>query len=95
MSSAISSFGVAIDPEHQRIMQALRAYGVEPTGDKASDKMKLQKIEASKEAQNSGIQNSKKENQTAREAAESEPVSDKGEGAEQVAMLNRLKLGLL
>lgn len=95
MSSAISSCSMSVDQEHQRIMRALRAYGVEPTGDKATDKIKLQKIEASQETQNSGITNSKKENKNMREITEEPAVVDNGEGSEQLAMLNRLKLGLL
>lgn len=95
MSSAVSSCTMMIDQEHQRIMRALRAYGVEPTGDKATDKIKLQKIEASKEAQNSGISNSKQENKNPREIADEPQAADNGEGADQLAMLNKLKLGLL
>lgn len=95
MSSAVSSCTMMIDQEHQRIIRALRAYGVEPTGDKATDKMKLQKIEASKDAQNAGLSNSKEENKSAREIADDPIVTDKGEGTDQLAMLNKLKLGLL
>lgn len=37
-----------IDPEHQRIMRELRALGIEPTGDKNTDKAKLEKAKSEK-----------------------------------------------
>lgn len=48
-SFAFSSAGMTIDAEYQRIIRALQAYGIAPTGDKSADKAKLQKIEAAKE----------------------------------------------
>lgn len=94
MSSAISSCGMVIDAEHQRIMRALRAYGVEPTGEKFVDKAKLQKIEAAKSNQNAQFSNSKDSAQKA-ESTDNNTVVDKGEGTDQMAILNKLKLGLL
>ena len=43
-SFAFSSAGMTIDAEYQRIIRALQAYGIAPTGDKSADKAKLQKI---------------------------------------------------
>lgn len=94
MSSAMSSCGMTIDAEHQRIMSALRAYGIEPTGEKSVDKAKLQKVEAAKSNQNAQFSNSKDNAQKA-ESTDNNTIVDKGEGTDQMAMLNKLKLGLL
>lgn len=48
------SFGFApvIDSEHKEIMARLRAYGESPTGDKATDRAKLRRIEEKKAKEN-------------------------------------------
>lgn len=94
MSSAMSSCQMTIDAEHQKIMRALRAYGIEPTGEKSVDKAKLQKIEAAKSNQNAQFSNPKDNAQKA-ESTDTNIIIDKGEGTDQMAMLNKLKLGLL
>lgn len=94
--NAISmSSGMTIDSEYQRIMRQLRAYGIEPTGDKSVDKAKLQRIEQTKESQNSKLQNPNDNNQKSEKEVSSEQFVDKGQGTDQLAMLNKLKLGLL
>lgn len=50
ISTAICSGG--IDPEHQRIMRELRALGIEPTGDKNTDKSKLETAKAAQRVEN-------------------------------------------
>jgi len=84
----------AIDPEYLRIMRQLRAYGIEPTGDKSVDKAKLQKIEAAKDSQTSQFTNTKNNNKNA-ENSSNTVLTDNGQGTDQLAMLNKLKLGLL
>lgn len=59
MSSAFSGCVNTVDSEYQRIIRQLRAYGIEPTGDKSVDKAKLQKIEAVKDSQTSQFANTK------------------------------------
>jgi len=51
--SALSgtSSGVAIDSEYQRIIRELRALGIEPTGNKSTDKAKLEEATSSQKAQ--------------------------------------------
>lgn len=94
MSFAVSGCGMTIDQEHQRIMRELRAYGVEPTGEKSVDKAKLQQINAAKDSQNAQFSNPK-EGEEKPDTASKNEVVDKGEGTNQLAMLNRLKFGLL
>lgn len=84
------------DKEYQEIIRKLRAYGVAPSGDFYADKAKLNKIEETKENKNAKLDNSgagKKEPQS--ETRPEQAVVDKGEGTEQLAMLNRMQLGLL
>lgn len=45
---------VALDSEYQRILRELRALGIEPTGDKAVDKAKLQAAKEQQKAKNAG-----------------------------------------
>ena len=94
MSSAIPGCGMTIDTEYQRIIRALRAYGIEPTGDKNVDKAKLQKIEEAKSNANAKFLDSKQEEKKS-ENVESKEFVDKGEGSDQIAMLNKLMFGLL
>ena len=94
MSAAISCSSNTIDSDYQRIMRELRAYGIEPTGDKSVDKAKLQKIEAAKDSQNPQFANTKN-NEQKTENFNNIQITDKGRGVDQLAMLNRLKLGLL
>lgn len=92
-----------IDPEHQRIMRELRAMGIEPTGDKSTDKAKLE--EAKQTKRTAQAQEVEKVSFVA-EVQETEKVgaiSSKDEainitsgqnmtGAQQVAMINKYKL---
>ena len=85
MSSAFSGCVNTVDSEYQRIIRQLRAYGIEPTGDKSVDKAKLQKIEAV----------NTKNNDKKAETSQNTALTDNGQGTDQLAMLNKLKLGLL
>lgn len=84
-----------IDDEYQRIMRALRAYGIEPTGDKSVDSAKLKKIEASKDSQNTQFPESNENKDRSQNSISENQIVDKGVGTDQVAMLNKLKLGLM
>lgn len=94
MSSAFSGCVNTVDSEYQRIMRQLRAYGIEPTGDKSVDNAKLQKIEAVKDSQTSQFANTKNNDKNA-ETSQNTALTDNGQGTNQLAMLNKLKLGLL
>lgn len=94
MASSMLSCNM-IDSEHQRIMRQLRAYGVEPTGDKSVDKAKLQKVEESKQNQNAQLSNNKSNKEMSENKVSENQAESKSEGADQIAMLNKLKLGLL
>lgn len=57
MSMNVSSLSgimycVATDAEYQRIIRELRALGLEPTGDKAADKAKLEAAKSAQKAEN-------------------------------------------
>jgi len=100
LSAAASCYN--IDPEHQRIMRELRAMGIEPTGDKAVDKAKLQEAKDAKraiETQNIQIvSEAKPSEKTGAESAQDnikEDISAKTQqmtGATQLAELNKFKL---
>ena len=109
MSMNISSVGamnsqVYIDPEHQRIMRELRALGLEPTGDKSTDKAKLEQARNEKKAEQaqaasqiqfvSGVEESSKaEAASSSDAAKDTAIQAQNmTGAEQLAKLNKLKL---
>lgn len=109
MGMNISALGqvattVAMDSEYQRIIRELRALGLEPTGDKATDKAKLEAAKAQKSSQsNCSMQTQAVENvnETEKTGAISNADSAKNEtaaaaknmtGAEQIAQLNKLKL---
>lgn len=92
-----------IDPEHQRIMRELRAMGIEPTGDKSTDKAKLEETKSAKKA--AQTQSSQKVTfvSETEESSKADAVSSKDEaasainaqtmsGAEQIAQLNKYKL---
>ena len=84
------------DKEYQEIIRKLRAYGVAPSGDFYADKAKLNKIEETKENKNAKLDNSDAGKKTPQSENRPEPdVVDKGEGTDQIAMLNRMQLGLL
>lgn len=95
MSAAISS-SMGFDPEHQRIMRELRAYGYEPTGDKFADKSKLQKVKNVKKAQKTEFKKPEHE-QVQQETKPGEVPAEKADnkGSDQIAMLNKLRFGLL
>lgn len=100
MSMNISSVGamnsqVYIDPEHQRIMRELRALGLEPTGDKSTDKAKLEQAQAASQIQFvSGVEESSKaEAASSSDAAKDTAIQAQNmTGAEQLAKLNKFKL---
>lgn len=109
MSMNISSLGamnaqVYIDPEHQRIMRELRALGIEPTGDKSTDKAKLEQARNEKKAEQaqaasqvqfvSGVEESSKaEAVSSSDAAKDTAIQAQNmTGAEQIAKLNKFKL---
>mgnify|MGYP000047308330 FL=1 len=95
MSAAASSSTSTIDTEYQRIMRQLRAYGVEPTGDKSVDKAKLQKIEAAEQSQKT--QSAKADNDTNKKNSQdsSNSAAQSSAGTDQLAMLNKIRLGLI
>ena len=96
MSGMISGCVGMIDYEHQRIIRALQAYGVEPTGDKSMDKAKLQRIQAAESSKDAKMSNdTKDESKSAKDIADGAATIQKNEGVEQLAMLNRMQLGLL
>ncbi len=94
-SFAFSSAGMTIDAEYQRIIRALQAYGIAPTGDKSADKAKLQKIEAAKKNKDAQFANSYKSGENPQKTETISAFTDTGSGTDQMAMLNKLKLGLL
>ena len=51
------SFGIGIDSEEKAIMDRLIAYGCTPTGDKATDKAKLHRIELERAKQDNYVSN--------------------------------------
>ena len=95
---------VAMDSEYQRIIRELRALGLEPTGDKATDKARLEAAKAEKSSQkNCEIQAQAVEHVNEPEKADAISNTDivKEEtvaaaqnmtGAEQLGQLNKLKL---
>lgn len=88
-----------IDSEHQRIMRELRALGIEPSGDKATDKAKLQRVQSSKNADSAQPEEKMQANKTFGETIEELAginVQDKLNaesmtGATQIAELNRMR----
>lgn len=89
------SCGMYMDPEYQRIIRQLMAYGISPSGDKSADKIKLQRIEQSKESQNSQFSQSGSNKEKSNTEISENQFKDNGQGTDQLAMLNKLKLGLL
>ena len=109
MGMNINSLGqvattVALDSEYQRILRELRALGIEPTGDKAVDKAKLQAAKEQQKAKNAGtviMQAVTGTNDTEKAGALSSEDNVKNDnsiqaqnmtGAEQIAKLNKLKI---
>lgn len=88
-----------IDTEHQRIMRELRALGIEPSGDKASDKAKLERVQSSKNTQSAQKETAVQPNKTFGEAIEEQANIDINEtvnasamtGATQISELNKLR----
>lgn len=95
---------VALDSEYQRILRELRALGIEPAGDKAVDKAKLQAAKEQQKAKNAGtviMQAVTGTNDTEKAGALSSEDNVKNDnsiqaqnmtGAEQIAKLNKLKI---
>ena len=93
-----------IDAEHQRIIRELRALGIEPTFNKATDKAKLEAAQSSQKVETSNKVVFKPVN-SAQEADKNRAFSVEDEaknsmnaavnnmtGAEQIAQFNKLKL---
>ncbi len=98
--SGIAS-GMMIDSEHQRIMRELRAMGIEPTGDKSTDKAKLEAAKQTKQAQYNQIQFVSETEKTDKAPAQSSQDNIKNDtsiqaqnmtGATQIAELNKYKI---
>ena len=102
--NGICGFGVfglysGVDSEHQRIMRELRALGIEPSGDKATDKAKLQKVQSSKNVDGLQQEGSVQANKTFGETIEELAGIDINErvnasamtGATQIAELNKIR----
>uniref|UniRef100_UPI004025D24A hypothetical protein n=1 Tax=Candidatus Scatousia sp. TaxID=3085663 RepID=UPI004025D24A len=97
---------VATDLEYQRIIRELRALGLEPTGDKSTDKSRLEAAKAQKSAQNDyEIQIQIQTVENVKNPDKAGPLSDADfakntpteaaqnmRGAEQLGQLNKLKL---
>ncbi len=95
---------VATDLEYQRIIRELRALGLEPTGDKSTDKSRLEAAKAQKSAQNDyeiqiqTVENVKKPDKAGSlsdaDFAKNIPTeaAQNMRGAEQLGQLNKLKL---
>lgn len=92
-----------IDPEHQRIMRELRAMGIEPTGDKNTDKAKLEEAkqakrtaQAQKVEKTSFVSGTQETEKAGAVSSKDEAIrTDAGQnmtGAQQVAMINKYKL---
>ncbi len=102
VSALSASAGYAIDSEYQRILRELRALGIEPTGNKATDKAKLEEAKATKQTQE--VQNTQPVNETQgteKTRAESSQDNIKNDstiqaqqmtGATQIAEFNKYKL---
>lgn len=101
--SAIGS-AVAFDSEYHRIIRELRALGIEPSGDKTTDKAKLQAAKEQQRAQNNGciiIEAVTGVNETEKAGAISSADNIKNDnivqtqnmqGAEQIAQLNKFRI---
>ncbi len=101
--NSISAFSASynyIDSEHKRIMEELRALGIEPTGNKSTDKMKLQQAkEAQKKSDVKETEFVKEVQEAAKPQSESsgddaaKEISAKNmTGAAQIADYNKYKL---
>lgn len=104
--SSISSglYCVATDSEYQRIIRELRALGIEPTGDKSTDKNKLEAAKSAQKAENNQavvFQPVDASKETDKNQAFSAGDDAKNSinanvqnmtGAEQVAQFNKFKL---
>ncbi len=109
MGMNINSLGaiasaVAFDSEYQRIIRELRALGIEPTGDKATDKAKLEAVKEQKRAQANGCivkeaVNGTNETEKAGAISSSDNIKNDTAiqaqnmtGAEQIAQFNKFKI---
>lgn len=88
--------------ELRYIMRRLISYGASPTGDLTKDKQTLKKIERGELQPVQETFETKVENLTentdykqAEYIAELIPLTEERKGAEQLAILNKLKLGLI
>ena len=97
-------YSVAADSEYQRIVRELRALGLEPTGDKAADKAKLEAAKAALKSENNQtviMQPVDASNETDKNRAFCSQDEVKSgiaasaanmTGADQIGQLNKLKL---
>lgn len=92
MSGSMSVNG-GVDAEHLRIMRQLEALGITPTGNKSSDKMKLEQALKVKHSQEAGISQQKPNQQSQvadKNVKEKSEASENMTGASQIAELNKL-----
>lgn len=97
MSGNMSVNG-GIDSEHLRIMRELRAMGIEPTGDKFTDKAKLTEAKKVKSIEKTSISKNKTNEENKAQASSGSDEKQKAEagaamtGATQMSELNKLFL---
>lgn len=95
MIQAIGAVGPHSDPEYLRILQELMALGVAPSGNKSTDKAKLERVKAERiqarlaEQQTVNVQPS----ESVQEAQKSRMEIERA-GAMNLAELNKLYFGL-
>ena len=96
--------GIMIDSEYQRIIRELRALGIEPTGNKTTDKAKLEEAKAAKAKKTNQVDNiqfvnktedtEKADEESSKDAAKDDKTvqAEQMTGATQLAQLNKYKL---
>lgn len=91
MSGAMSVNG-GIDAEHMRIIRELEALGISPTGNKSSDKMKLEQALKVKNIQETGKNQTgtnKQSNEVDNNTQQKSEASNNMTGATQIGDLNK------
>lgn len=89
-----------IDPEYQRIVRELRAFGIEPSGDKSIDKAKLEAAKSMRKVESKNvavkpvdITNSGEKIQAFSPADDAKSIDAQNmTGALQIAQMNKFKL---
>ncbi len=98
--SSLSASYNSIDSEYKRIIEELRAMGIEPTGNKSTDKMKLQ--QAKQAEKTSDVQESqfvsevkdtdKVQKESSQDEAQNATAAQNMTGATQISDYNKYKL---